>query len=225
MMKSLLTLAICSTALSTAFANPPGRGPGGPGSGPNLHQPPPNVCSHEQLRRAEEIGEHRTLERVRSDLSAMGSAQVTAAGPDDESCYRLAESRSSSYQRTAIDQCNSQATYFKGCEYTGVRRLSTWRIGATVTTSQIKVGKDEDHICRSSAEAKAEREAVDQCERENGVSCQLTARAYNTTYRQDKEGVINRKEVRYCGSTAEAYPTGNISVKCSVEVQARNFIR
>lgn len=215
----LLGLLLGLSLQSLAQVTPDQRGPGG-ACGQDEGQ------RHEEMRRIAIEAERATLERVRADMRAEGTAGAIALGHSSEDCLAKATERAHARSHQAIQNCVQQTTHFRNCEVTQSRvTQQPFRISPAQAEGHVDERDLADGTCRQRAQDRAVQNALSQCQSRYGYPCKIvsgpTASSYEVVWRK-RYVLFGPKDTHMiCRSQAQALPDSANQIQCGVEIIAR----
>lgn len=194
--------------------------------------PPSSVverCSQGEADRIYRSAQEDTIRRLKKDLLVEGRVTARGFAENPDLCIKNAHRKASQDIRQAEVDCERQLTsgLSTRCDEAGVR----------IVQNPIKVlpyrgeGKYKEErrgktpeVCKRDAQSKAARNAIEACQQETGVACQLQREPTQATFREKEErryGLVGPKDTYYiCESDALAMPI-NVGFTCAVEVYTR----
>ena len=185
----------------------------------------PQQQQDDQRRQEEERRRQEEEKRIRAE-NAEGRVMVTAVGVDQRDCINQAYIRADQRAGEAINQCDLQAQGIMRCFVTD-KRITNYGSGisATFGSSKYDEKNSNEDTCRNTSIVNAEGDALNNCQRQYSVACQITSRGTVTDHHTDtrRRYIIMgpKEEHQICSASAIAAPLSQYTTQCSIEVVAR----
>ncbi len=149
---------------------------------------------------------------------------VKAVGYDRRDCeYRL-QSEASRREGDLLRSCQNQSG--ARCQIVARNFMGGGYIYPIAGNYKVDEYKIDASTCRDRAAANAEREALQSCQKEYGVNCQITLRGYadHSEERRRRYGLFGPKEnFQVCRGNAEAAPDYRYREQCSMRITASTY--
>lgn len=150
---------------------------------------------------------------------------VKAVGYDRRDCQYRLESEASRRESDLLRSCQSQAQGAR-CQVVARNFMGGGYIYPTAGDYTVEDYKIDANSCRNRAASYAEREAVERCQKEYAVRCQITRRGYadHREERRRRYGLFGPKEnFQVCRGSAEAAPESRFREQCSMRISVASY--